>query len=131
MRNILKITILLLIFSFLFFISNVKASSINMDLFDSSENENTSDTSYDDTLYDGGTSSDYEYDEDALYANDDLLDESDYTIGTSQTSAPSSVSVNSTNDNEFFTIENILSIIIIVIGIILIFLAIAILVRAR
>ena len=131
MRNILKITILLLIFSFLFFISNVKASSINMDLFDSSEHENTSDTSYDDTLYDGGTSSDYEYDEDTLYANDDLSDESDYTIGTSQTSAPSSVSVNSTNDNEFFTIENILSIIIIVIGIILIFLAIAILVRAR
>ena len=53
-----------------------------------------------------------------------------FSTNTSPVSNPQ-ITVTSTRDNEFLTIENILSIIIIVIGIILIFLGIAIMIRCK
>ena len=71
----------------------------------------------------------------AVDINMDNIDSTQSEISTQEEQSSNSnlptVITTSSNDDEFLTIENILSIVIIVIGIILIFLAIAILIRCK
>ncbi|MBO4815839.1 MAG: hypothetical protein J5507_02685 [Clostridia bacterium] len=101
MKNIIKITTILIIFISLFLLITTKVYSINMDL---------------------ATNEDYgeDYSE---YAQDG-------TVSNPQIKASVTNNQNS-NSDDFLSIENILSIIIIVIGIILIFLGIAIIIRCK
>lgn len=91
----------------------VEAFNINMDLPDNTEETNTS----------------YNEEENNVETNS-LSNSNASTANTSSVSNPQ-ITVTSARDNEFLTIENILSIIIIVIGIILIFLGIAIMIRCK
>lgn len=119
MKNLLKIYILFTLFVFVF-IPCVNSFAIDMDL-DSYENTTIdSDTTNNETdFYDDLMDNDSTYEEE--YVEEDV---------DADTNSPT-VTTTSSEDDEFLTIENILSIIIIVIGIILIFLAIAILIRCK
>ena len=118
MKTSFRIYILLLIFILLFFTS-VNASNINMDLspyesnnmINESLSENTSNLTQNSTQVNTSNAN--------LSAND-----------ISNTSRVTSVTTTSEDDN-FLSVGNILSIMIIVIGILLIFLAIAILIRFK
>ena len=105
MKNILKIYILFIIIM-LVFTPYIKASSVNMNLDYNIDNSYESEPEIDNNAFDNSTN----------------------TSGTSSNSP--TVTTDSSN-NDFLTIENILSIIIIVIGIILIFLGIAIIIRCK
>ena len=103
MKNLLKISILVIVFAFILapFI-NTFAINMNIDDYENHFN-NTIDNDY----------------------------EEEETSPTTTTTNNPTVTTNSSENDEFLTIENILSIVIIVIGIILIFLAIAILIRCK
>ena len=110
-----KLCIFFIIFSVILCISisHIEATNINMDLPDNIGETNTS----------------FNEVENNVEANS-LSNSNTATTNTSPVSNPQ-ITVTSTRDNEFLTIENILSIIIIVIGIILIFLGIAIMIRCK
>lgn len=121
MKNLLKIYILFTLFIFVF-IPCVNSFAIDMDL-----------DSYENTTIDSDTTTNETDFYDDLMENDSI-DEEEYVEedieADTDTNSPT-VTTTSSEDDEFLTIENILSIIIIVIGIILIFLAIAILIRCK
>lgn len=107
---------LLIFLVFLLFITHVMASNIDMNLpSDEFIDENLTENTY--------TANEIESDAETPVEN-----ESDLT-DTETAETPRVVSTSSTENDEFLTAENIISIIIIVIGILLIFLAGAILVR--
>ena len=91
--------------------SHVSAVNISMDLPDDNEETNAS------------------YNEQENNVETSSISSSD-TSNTSSISNPQ-IAVTSSRNNEFLTIENILSVTIIVIGIILIFLGIAIIIRCK
>ncbi|MBQ3146046.1 MAG: hypothetical protein IJB90_05835 [Clostridia bacterium] len=125
MKNLLKISILFLLFALMFF-PCVNTFAINMDL---DSDTNTAVNSSTDTIVDESNNSINEdlFEENSEDPTEDPFAEEETTINTNSPTVTST----SSNDDGFLTIENILSIIIIVIGIILIFLAIAILIRCK
>lgn len=114
MKKVFKIFML---FSLVFLLSSVNAFSINMNL----ENATPTDT----TNIVEGTQT-----ENISSENETSITDVDDTAETDN-SSPRVTTTRNTDENEFLTIENILSIIIIVIGILLILLAIAILIRFK
>ena len=115
MKKIFKIFVLLTLF-FLLLLNSVSAFSINMNL------ENTAQTDTTNIVKENSTQNNLSENETLNNNTDDTeTDNSSSKITTNKT----------TKEDEFLTIENILSIIIIVIGILLIFLSIAILIRFK
>lgn len=115
-----KLCIFFIIFSIILCISisHIEATNIDMDLPDNDYEYNTSSLD----------SSSNEINNDTQ--NNSMSNSNSSANNTSPVSNPQ-ITVTSTRDTEFLTIENILSIIIIVIGIILIFLGIAIMIRCK
>lgn len=108
MKNLFKISFLFFVLlMFILVLSSNAYNNINMDLPDTITNN--------------------------VSATDNNIFENSLSSNTSTTSTISNpqVTITSTRDNDFFTIENILSVVIIVIGIILIFLGIAIIIRCK
>lgn len=103
MKNISKTLVILILFV-LFFIPAIKSLGINMNLEPMNIQTNTTD-------------------DNNLAANTHN--------NTSSSTFHKTVTVTSSDDDEFLTIENVLSIILIVIGILLIFLGIAIIIRFK
>ena len=126
MKKLFKIYMLLLILILLFF-TTVNASNINMNLqpYDSlvennAPSENTNNIS-NETVEPSNEVSDF---------NTDTVEPSDEDV-TNTVETPRITSITTSEEDNFFTVENILSIAIIVIGILLILLAIAILIRLK
>jgi len=105
MKKLFKIYILFTLFIFIF-MPFINTSAIDMNL--------STDQDYNTYSYDDIT-------------DDDTIDE----VNNAQENTNIPTVTTTSTDDEFLTIENILSIIIIVIGIILIFLGIAILIRCK
>lgn len=103
MKNILKVLTISILF-ILFFIPTIKSFGINMNLEYNTFENNTSNN---------------------IVSNINTSD------NNSANNYPKTVTVTSSDDDEFLTVENILSVILIVIGILLIFLGIAIIVRFK
>ena len=114
MKNISKIKVLIFLI-ILFLISSVNSYGINMNL------ENTISTNTTNIVQESLTE-DNSLEENINNDNDDTETEN---------SSPKVTTTNKTDEDELLTVENILSIIIIVIGILLIFLSIAILIRFK
>lgn len=126
MKNIFKISILLFIF-LLITISSVNALDINMNLQSNTVNNETAEE--ENTLQnasDENTLSDNNISEN----ENATTDENSNSPNTSTSNSPRVTSTTS-DDDEFLTVENVLSIIVIVIGVLLVFLAVAILVRFK
>ena len=127
MKSFFKIFIVVTLFSILF-ITNVNASGVLMNLENHSQNlTNTAETEYN---IDANFINNYIQDE----SENELLDEEENITESEvkdENNSPRVTSSKDTSDNEFLTTENILSIILIVIGILLIFLAVAILIRFK
>lgn len=123
MRNLFKIFVLLTIFTFIFFVPYAKASSVNMDL-------NVNSTDDGNSYYEDNNDANYDNDDDSYNYNDDL--DEDTTNSQAESNTPS-ISINKTtsDDDGTLTLGDILSIVIIVIGIILIALGVAILIRCK
>ena len=115
MKKISKIYVLMFLMV-LFLLTSVNAFSINMNLEDSYPTDTTN--IVEETLT-----------EDDLSENEVL--NTDIDNEETDNSSPRVTTTKSTDEDEFLTVENILSIIIIVIGLLLIFLAIAILIRIK
>jgi len=114
MKKIIKIYVLMF-FIILFLLTSVNAFSINMNLENNTPTDTTSIVEENST-------------EDDLSENETLnISIDDDEVNDSSRKATKTIS----DEDEFLTAENILSIVIIVIGILLIFLAIAILVRFK
>ena len=122
MKISFKILILAILFSLLF-ILNINAANISMDLEDYNQTITTNETNntIDNNVL--ANESGNEVDNNTLNQETDITDDEDIS--------PRTTSTTTSNDDEFLTMENVLSIIIIVIGILLVFLAIAILVRFK
>ena len=112
MKKIFKIYMLLFLTS-LFMLTSVNAFSINMNL--------------DNTLAADTTNIVQEYSNENDLSEDETLNNDTKT----NDSSPRVTTTRNSEEDEFLTVENVLSIIIIVIGILLILLAIAILVRFK
>lgn len=112
--------LLILILFILFFIPNTKCFGINMNLMSNDFESNTINDEYTDTY--------------TNYINDvddsNNIDNSN-SISNTDSTPSKTVTVTSTDSDEFLTVENVLSIILIVIGILLIFLGIAIIIRFK
>ena len=113
MKKFLKIYVLLFLISLLI-TTSVNAFSINMNL----QNTISTDTT---NIVEENISEDYLYENETPIVNHAERNDSSSIVKTTA----------NTDEDEFLTIENILSIIIIVIGILLILLAIAILIRFK
>ena len=110
MKNFSKILIILIVFM-LSLVPTIFSLGIDMDLQPNTvENQSSQ--------------------ENITAENDSQVSNTNTSNATSSNN-PKSVTVVSADENDFFTIENILSIIIIVIGIILVLLGIAILIRFK
>lgn len=105
MKNVSKILIIFILF-ILLLIPTIESFGIDMNLTPNILENNT----FDDTT-------------NSIVSNT--------TDNTSVTNNPRTVTVTSSDNDEFLTVENILSVILIVIGILLIFLGIAIIVRFK
>lgn len=125
MKNLFKLILLFFVLLLLIFIltSNVYGINMDLDLLDNIDEDSSNNTM---DLLDNT-------EQDSLSATYDSDFESNTTSDTSNTSNLSNpqITITSNKDNEFLTIENILSVTIIVIGIILIFLGIAIIIRCK
>ena len=113
MKKISKIYVLMFLI-ILFLLTSVNAFSINMNLEDTVPADTTN--IIEETLN-----------------QDDLSEDINSNIDDAETdnSSQKVTTTRNTDEDEFLTVENILSIIIIVIGILLIFLAVAILIRFK
>ena len=105
MKNVSKILIIFILF-ILLLIPTIESFGIDMNLTPNILENNT----FDDTT-------------NSIVSNT--------TDNTSVTNNPRTITVTSSDNDEFLTVENILSVILIVIGILLIFLGIAIIVRFK
>lgn len=106
MKTTFKFLLILILF-ILFFIPNIKSFGINMNLISNTVESNA-------------------------ITNDDTNNTSDSsTVYNASNTSSKTVTVTSTDNNEFLTVENVLCIILIVIGILLIFLGIAIIIRFK
>ena len=105
MKNVSKIIIIFILF-ILLLIPTIESFGIDMNLTPNILENNT----FDDTT-------------NSIVSNT--------TDNTSVTNNPRTITVTSSDNDEFLTVENILSVILIVIGILLIFLGIAIIVRFK
>ena len=127
MKTSLKIIFILIIF-ILLFMPSIKSFGINMNLISNIIEDNTINDDYADS---------YTNDIDVIDDTDDMDDTNTSTtynsnsISNPSNTSPKTVTVTSTNNNEFLTVENILCIILIVIGILLVFLGIAIIIRFK
>ena len=108
MKGILKI-LFVTIFFLLLLLTNVNASEILMNLEDYTSNNSTTET--------------YVPSTDSYVSDAPVVDRED--------NSPKVTSNSKTDESEILTVQNVLSIIIIVIGILLIFLAVAILIRFK
>lgn len=125
MKTTFKILTIFILFSILF-ISTVNAASILMNLEDYTQNiqntvqdeNNLDDTNITENQLDNNSTND----QTNIVNEPESEDEDDSTRVTYSAAS---------NDGEFLTTENILSIIIIVIGILLVFFAVAILIRIK
>lgn len=117
MKKSFKILILITLF-FVAFSTIVNASSIIMDLEDYTQNNTNIEL---ENTFEDNTSTNNVQNQNV--SETQSVDEDDTPRTTSSTTV--------SNNDEFLTVENILSIIIIVIGLLLIFLAIAILIRFK
>lgn len=117
MKNFLKFFILNFIF-FLFLTTSVNASSVNMDLPLDEFNSETTNTSVSDQ-------------NEIFTENTENNSDSSNIENSEVQNNPRVTSVTTSESEDFLTIENIFSIIIIVIGILLILLAGAILIRFK
>lgn len=120
MKTIYKISILTILF-LIFCITSVNAFGISMDLED--YDQSTIDTQLE-------TNEDIQFEEDLPIQEENLNETENADINENDTPRVTS-STTSSDEDEFLTVENILSIIIIVIGILLVLLAIAILIRFK
>jgi hypothetical protein len=120
MKKTLKIFLLIIFLFSTLFITTVNAAGILMNLQDyTQENQNSVDENSNiETQLNDDVLNDTELDE-----NPDENEEENNYRSTSSTTV--------SNDDEFLTIENVLAIIIIVIGILLVLLSIAILIRLK
>lgn len=129
MKTTLKILMFIILFSIIC-ITSVNAASILMNLDDYAQ-ETTNAVQTEGNLVDTNIENQIENQFD-----DNVLNEQTNTIiepeDEDEVDTPKITSSTTTsNDDEFLTAENILSIIIIVIGILLVFLAVAILIRVK
>lgn len=69
--------------------------------------------------------------ENIVFSTNSLVPDTAETEVKDEDNSPRVVSTSTTSDDEFLTAENVLSIIIIVIGLLLVFLAVAILIRIK
>lgn len=120
MKNLFKICTLIFLI-FLLFITCVNASNINMNL-----QSNEINSAVDENLVED----EYTFNETNITENA-TIDESSNVNTYDPVDTPRVTSTTTSEDKEFLTVENILSIIIIVIGILLTLLAGAILIRIK
>lgn len=141
MKKTYKIFIILAFF-LLVLTTNIYASSVVMDLESNNVNSNINQPSTNNFVY-NNTNDNNPVTSNALNVNNYSNNFNDFSqnnvadnntdnsiSSTVQTSNPV-VTTTSSNDDNFLTVENILSISIIVIGVLLIFLSIAILIRCK
>lgn len=129
MKTIFKIFVLIILFSLLS-ITCVNAANIMMNL-DSNpliNNQTNEDVDVNDIIDSNSVNATAE--DEAV--NNIINNEINSVVNNSENSTPQTITTKTvSNDDEFLTIENILSIIIIVIGVLLIFLSVAILIRCK
>lgn len=129
MKTIFKIFMLIILFSLLS-ITCVNAASIMMNL-DSNpliNNQTNEDVDVNDIIDSNAVNATTEDET----VNNIMNNEINSVVNNSENSTPQTITTKTvSNDDEFLTIENILSIIIIVIGVLLIFLSVAILIRCK
>lgn len=129
MKNLFKLILLFFVLLLLIFILTANVYGINMDLdLLDNINEDSSNNTMD--LLDNTDQDSLNAIYDSDFESNTTADTSFNTTDTSNLSNPQ-ITITSNKDNEFLTIENILSVTIIVIGIILIFLGIAIIIRCK
>lgn len=137
MKKTYKIFIILA-FSLLILTTNIYASSVVMDLESNNINNNINQNADNlntnpDNLITSNTFNENNVNSFNEFSQNNIIDnttENNSSSSNVQTSNPV-VTTTSSNDNNFLTVENILSISIIVIGVLLIFLSIAILIRCK
>ena len=127
MKNFYKI-FMIIIFFLIFLTTHIYASSVVMDLDSDIINRNTI-NNMNRNNFTVSNSLNQNDEINNSYQNSSTNNEP-VNSSTVQTSNPV-VTTTSSNNNDFLTVENILSIAIIVIGILLIFLSIAILIRCK
>lgn len=128
MKKNLKICVFITLFLAIF-VTSVNSSSISMDLeyYDQS-NTNIQSENY---IYDNDLNNPVE-NRNGNHNHNNFLNEETNNLETENEYIPIITSPATTSDDDkFLTVENILSIIIIVIGVLLIFLAVAILIRFK
>lgn len=136
MKNLFKLILLFFVLLLLIFILTANVYGINMDLdLLDNINEDSSNNTMDllDNTDQDSLNAIYDSDFESNTTADTSFNTADTSFNTADTSNLSNpqITITSNKDNEFLTIENILSVTIIVIGIILIFLGIAIIIRCK
>ena len=124
MKKYILLTLTLLFIS----IFTVSSFAINMNLSEDESSTESDDVEIIEAIVEGQTSSDESLEE--IFENESNNDENIVEDINTDNQPTSTVTGDSTNEN-FFTAENIINVILIAVGIVLIFLGIAILIRLK